>query len=393
MRLRVGLGVVLFVLVVQTSTFAQCGVERWSIKTGTDSGAWSVNLASYVSSTIYNMHQSTQPASLPCCSRLSPRETTQYRLSGTLIKYNKQTDKDYHLVIRDSAGRTMIVEIADPNCVSGGAFVTGIRRARSQFDARFTATSTMKTTSTPVTIKGVGFWDFKHGQIGIAPNGIEIHPVLDITFGSSALAPGVTADAITEEGEIQEVLREGFVRDDDGGLVQIYRGGDAVPDSVLHHGGAVIADPAIQVIIIGERASIREELQIAREFSSAERLETLDRYGVRNTGLRVSGASLSSLGATANDLDVQRALANAVESGRIQHTDRDTIYVVMMERGTELSVGTTTDFLAYNSVFHPTELPMRYVVVKGGLPPAATREAVHAGVARAAVNPDGNGWF
>ena len=394
MRLRFVLGFVLLIGVSQASVFGQCGVERWSIKTGTDSGAWSINLSSYISSTIYNMHQSTQPASLPCCSRLSPRETTQYRLSGTLIKYNKQTDKDYHLVIKDGAGRTMIVEIADPNCVSGSAFASGISRARSQFDARFTATSTMKTTSTPVTIKGIGFWDYKHGQIGIAPNGIEIHPVLDITFGSSsALAPGVMAEAVDEEGEIHEVIREGFVRDDDGGLVQIYRGGEAVPDAVLHHGGRVIDDPAIHVITFGDRSTGRDELEIAREFSSHDRLTTLGRYGVRDTGLRVTGTRLPALGPATNDLDVQRALASAVESGRIQHTDDNVIYAVMMEPGTQLSIGTTTDFLSYNSVFHPTELPMRYVVVRGGLAPAVTREALHAGVARAAVNPDGNGWF
>lgn len=393
MRLRLTLGIVLMAVVASVPAFAQCGVERWSIKTGTDSGAWSINLSTYISSTIYNFHQSTKPSSLPCCSRISPRETNQYRLSATLIKYNKQTDKDYHLVIRDGSGRTMIVELVDPNCDSGSAFSSGISRARSQFDARFTATSTMKTTSTPVTVKGIGFWDHIHGQTGIAPNGIEIHPVLDITFGTSALAPGVSADAVDEEGNIHEVIPAGFVRDDDGGLVQIYRGGDAVPESVLHHGGAVIDDPAIHVVTIGEGSTGRLAMQIAREFSSHDRLQTLDRYGIRNTGLRVSGTRLPAVGAVANDLDVQRTLSNAVESGRIQHIDPDTIYVVMMEPGTQLSIGTTTDFLSYNSVFHPTELPLRYVVVRGGLDRAVTRDAMHAGIARAAVNPDGNGWF
>ena len=28
------------------------------------------------------------------------------------------------------------------------------------------------------TIRGVGFFDFLHGQTGVAPNGIELHPVL-----------------------------------------------------------------------------------------------------------------------------------------------------------------------------------------------------------------------
>jgi hypothetical protein len=29
---------------------------------------------------------------------------------------------------------------------------------------------------------GVGFFDRIHGQTGVAPNGIELHPVLDIQF-------------------------------------------------------------------------------------------------------------------------------------------------------------------------------------------------------------------
>jgi hypothetical protein len=29
-----------------------------------------------------------------------------------------------------------------------------------------------------IVIMGVGFWDEKHGQTGIAPNGVELHPVL-----------------------------------------------------------------------------------------------------------------------------------------------------------------------------------------------------------------------
>jgi hypothetical protein len=33
-----------------------------------------------------------------------------------------------------------------------------------------------------VTVTGVGFFDRIHGQTGVAPNGIELHPVLDIQF-------------------------------------------------------------------------------------------------------------------------------------------------------------------------------------------------------------------
>ena len=34
-------------------------------------------------------------------------------------------------------------------------------------------------------VVGVQFWDFKHGQTGVAPNAIELHPIL----GFSCLSP------------------------------------------------------------------------------------------------------------------------------------------------------------------------------------------------------------
>jgi hypothetical protein len=41
-----------------------------------------------------------------------------------------------------------------------------------------------------VTIVGVGFWDAKHGQTGIAPNGIELHPVLNFKGDCHKAATG-----------------------------------------------------------------------------------------------------------------------------------------------------------------------------------------------------------
>jgi hypothetical protein len=136
--------VVAVVLFAGSELHAACGVERWSVKTGTDTQAPSVVLSSYISSTIYNFHQSTRPASLPSNGRVAPRETTQYQLSATLTKYVRESDSDYHLVIVDGSGRTMIVELPASNCVGAGSpFGTGIAHARQQFDSRFTATTSM----------------------------------------------------------------------------------------------------------------------------------------------------------------------------------------------------------------------------------------------------------
>jgi hypothetical protein len=372
---------------------AQCGVERWSIKTGTDSGAPSINLSTYISSTIYNFYQSTRPSTIPSNSRVAPRETNQYSLSGTLTKYKLETDSDYHLVVVDGAGRTLVIEIPSPNCVGAGSpFGPGISNARRQFNARFTVTTSFKTTSTPVTIKGIGFWDFLHGQTGMAPNGIEVHPVLDITFGTSAAS--VPNEGNVAAAEVADAIRypADVVRDNDGGLVRVFRGGDVLGEA-LYHGGAVVERPSLHVVFLG-RAAADESARVtasARALSGEDGFRHLDRYGVAPFGMRVSSTRLDAAPATMTDLDVQRILSNAVEEGRLQHTDESTIYVVVLPPGTDAVVGETRNWLSYHSEFHPDDLAMRYVVVRGGIENFDT--ALAASVYRALVNPSGNGWF
>lgn len=106
---------------------------------------------------------------------------TQFQVKATLTEFKKEADEDYHLVLV-SGSNTMIAEIPDPSCASGSPFLGGIKIARSQFDAQFSASGTMKHVNVSVTVTGVAFFDFIHGQTGVAPNGIEIHPVLDIQF-------------------------------------------------------------------------------------------------------------------------------------------------------------------------------------------------------------------
>jgi len=392
-------GLVLVILVMLSGSNelrAQCGVERWSIKTGTDSQAPSINLSTYISTTIYNMWSSTQPSSLPANSRIAPRELNQYQVSGTLTKYKRETDSDYHLVIQDGSGRTMIVEIPSINCVGAGSpFGTGISRARGQFDARLTATSTMKTTSLPITIRGIGFWDFIHGQTGVAPNGIEVHPVLNIVFNSA------------KEGEPDvavppAALPADVIEDDDGGRVQVYRGGAAIGE-VLFHGGPVMERPRLRVVFAGDhwsdaaRTAVNEAI---RSIGSDPAFEELQRYGVQTWGMPIEARHLLprsiQIGEAArdmNDLDVQRMLASAVDEGRIQHVSPDVLTIVVLDPETSPVVGQSRDWSSYHSLFHPTELAMPYVVVRGGQTADALRESLVASVYRALVNPAGDGWF
>jgi hypothetical protein len=161
-----------------------CGLERWDVKTGLDATATSVSLADVIPTTIARLTAYPRTVTAPE-GRSNPVETTVWMLDATMVEAKLEGDRDIHLVLRDR-GQTMIAEIVDPGCV---AFMTGITRARSQFDASYQAGSAMMQIGVPVRITGVGFFDFRHHQTGVATNAVELHPVLAISFYPSGALP------------------------------------------------------------------------------------------------------------------------------------------------------------------------------------------------------------
>jgi len=113
-------------------------------------------------------------------TRYAPVETTVYRISATLARLSYSQDRDYHLVVADATGRTMIAEAPDPACAAGSMLIRQIADVRGQIEARFR--SLPATPGVPLTITGVGFFDRIHNVIGQAPNGIELHPIVEIEW-------------------------------------------------------------------------------------------------------------------------------------------------------------------------------------------------------------------
>src|SRR3954451_14437573 len=173
-------------LVTAMSLHAQCGNDRWPVKTTTDPDASLVS-RQVVPTTIAYLRSIPAPRPLPQANRVAPVEETIYSVTATLIAFKADDDSDYHLVLADEEGRTIIAEIPSPACSSGGVFGADIATARSIFDSKLTASGQFKTVAIPVEVRGVGFFDFLQGQMGIAPNGIELHPVTGINF--APLAP------------------------------------------------------------------------------------------------------------------------------------------------------------------------------------------------------------
>src|SRR5713226_3861501 len=181
---------VLLVLVcffIPTALGQRCGKERWSVKTGTDAGASQIDLTNPKTATIGDLITLQPPNPLPADSRFAPTENTVFVVDATLTDFKVETgstgDSDYHLVLQDDQGNTMVAEIPSPSCVgTNSPFAAQIASTRAKFDAQFTATSSFQTANVPVRVTGVGFFDFFHHQHGAAPNVIELHPVLNIEF-------------------------------------------------------------------------------------------------------------------------------------------------------------------------------------------------------------------
>jgi hypothetical protein len=166
----------------------QCGVERWSVKTLADSGAAQVNFSPRPSTVAWLVTQAAPP-SLPADSRIAPLEFQAFTVRAHLIGYKEETDRDFHLLLADigDPSATMIAEIPSSEC-SGACtsrFATSFDAARREVEARFgMPTGSFQTPpgDVIVDITGVAFFDFFHHQRGVAPNAIELHPVISLRF-------------------------------------------------------------------------------------------------------------------------------------------------------------------------------------------------------------------
>ncbi len=225
----------------------QCGgVERWPVKVGSDSRANQINLTSPVPISLHNLVNLPRPQLPNDDDTRLDQEKTVYVVQGRLLKFKLEAgrtgDLDYHLVITDdtrqfSPGGTntlpsphsFVAEIVKPDCVPGrtgnpatvSRFQSEIASLRTRFDQRFSPIhgGWNDAGGIPVSITGVGFFDRHHGQTGRAVNGIEIHPVLDISFDAVPPPPpgpvtAIIRNADFEDGPMHWVASSGVLSND-----------------------------------------------------------------------------------------------------------------------------------------------------------------------------------
>jgi hypothetical protein len=155
------------------SAALSCGVERWSIKTLKDRP----RLLPARAATVAKLTRVRTPPVLPAKRRLASERRIYSVVASVTLK--PEADLDYHLVLR-SGGRTMIAEAPSGRCTSGA---TAARR-KQMLAARKAVRECAR-----ARVVGFGFFDYRHGQTGVAPNGIELHPVLGFACLSGATPP------------------------------------------------------------------------------------------------------------------------------------------------------------------------------------------------------------
>jgi hypothetical protein len=186
------------------------GSERWRVKVATDARATDIDITSITNATVVDLNNPElrpKGANKAGNQRLD-QETKVYRITGFLRFARSEADGDYHIVITDvksapyvngtgkaPTGKSMVAESPDPDCLGGAhgdgpatsRFLEQFRAVHETLDCNL-ANSLDTRLALPVTITGVLFFDFDHGQLGRATNVAELHPILGIEFDTPASA-------------------------------------------------------------------------------------------------------------------------------------------------------------------------------------------------------------
>jgi hypothetical protein len=162
-----------------------CGVERWDVKTLTDSAARGLDLRPRPTTVWALTHLRTRPMLFG--PRHPPVETTTYRITARLVESRAEADQDIHLIVAGLThpAATMIVEFPDPACTIGAPPALPQRMTAARAALLRACGKPPATLAGTATVTVVGFIDFPH-SLGTAKNGIELHPVLGFASRSCA---------------------------------------------------------------------------------------------------------------------------------------------------------------------------------------------------------------
>lgn len=165
-----------------------CGLIRWPVKTLADPDAGRIDTAPQPT-TVALLVALPYPRRHPGNARLAPVELTTWEVHAVLMGWQRSSDRDFHLVIANPEhhAQTMIVEVPSPTCpeicrTGHAATFAALRQLITDRLGAPPAWLHRFRDPIPVRVVGVGFFDLIHGEVGAAPNGIELHPVMALEF-------------------------------------------------------------------------------------------------------------------------------------------------------------------------------------------------------------------
>lgn len=165
----------------------RCGVERWSVKTLSDQDAASLSLQQVAVTTVRALNELPSHCEGGPDRRSYAEEFRVYEVLGRVTRMALEDDRDYHVVLADPADPSfsIVTEVADPVCsgVSSSPYLELLTQARSQM-MTLSSNSPASLTGRTIRLRGVGFYDFDHNQIGRSRNCLELHPVVSMAAGS-----------------------------------------------------------------------------------------------------------------------------------------------------------------------------------------------------------------
>ena len=163
-----------------------CGVERWPVKTLSDADATRVDLTRVQQTTIRALNERpTHCSGLPN-ARTFAEEFQVFEVVGRVTFVRLEDDRDYHIAVADPSDSsfTIVTEVADIACQ--GAINSphrgALESARNAFISMLGGRSPSSLIGATVRLRGMGFYDFNHGQNGRSRTCMEIHPVTSIAW-------------------------------------------------------------------------------------------------------------------------------------------------------------------------------------------------------------------
>jgi len=107
-------------------------------------------------------------------------------ITAILTEKKNKTDKDYHLVLKDTKNDTVtiVAEIPSLECIEAkpDPLKTMITKVPEDFDNWPSRQTNKKKFNQKIRVMGIGFFDHVHVAKSESPNGIELHPVIKIKF-------------------------------------------------------------------------------------------------------------------------------------------------------------------------------------------------------------------